>query len=114
MTKGIVLPFPVSTHQAFRKHNGRYLSAKYRAWRDEAGWMVKHQRPAACHGPVSTLIELKAPDRRLRDGDNYKKGPIDLLVAHGIIEADNNRIVKQSTVRWVDAGEPCTVFVMPS
>lgn len=73
--------------------------------------MLKQQKPAPVAGRVNITIELVAPDRRLRDGDNYKKAPIDLLVAHGIIEADNNRIVRQSLVRWVDTGEPCTVFV---
>lgn len=107
----IVLPFPVSVHKAFRRHNGKYLSAEYRKWRDEAGWMLKTQKPAKVAGPVSITIELVAPDKRRRDADNYKKGPLDLLVSHGVIEADDNRIVKQSTVRWVESGEPCTVYV---
>jgi crossover junction endodeoxyribonuclease RusA len=107
----INLPFPVSVHRTFRKYNGAYLSAAYRAWRDEAGWMLKQQKPVPVAGPVTVLIELRAPDKRRRDGDNYKKGPIDLLVSHGVIEADDSRIVRESTVRWVDSGEPCTVIV---
>jgi Holliday junction resolvase RusA-like endonuclease len=107
----IVLPFPLSTHQAFRKFNGKHLSQKYRDWRDEAGWTLKQQRPLTIAGRVTILIELRAPNKIRRDGDNYKKGVIDLLVTHGIIEADDNRFVVESTVKWVSTGEPCVVTV---
>jgi len=107
----ITLPFPTSVHKAFRRHNGKYLSEEYRKWRDEAGWMLKQQKPKPIAGPVCVTIDLVAPDKRRRDGDNYKKGPLDLLVAHGVIEADDNRIVKQGGFRWVESGAPCTVHV---
>lgn len=107
----ISLPFPVSTHKAFRKHKGAHLSEEYRQWRDRAGWELLGQRPAKIKGHVSVLIELVSPDKRRRDTDNFIKGPMDLLVTHGVIEGDDSRFVREVTARWVDAGEPCRVVV---
>lgn len=107
----ISLPFPVSTHRAFRKFRGAHLSEAYRKWRDEAGWQLLSQRPQKIKGPVSLLIELVAPDKRARDTDNFIKGPVDLLVTHGVIEADDKRIVRSLAVRWVEHGDPCRITV---
>ena len=107
------LPFPPSNHEVFRRHNGKHLSDDYRRWRDNAGWLLKAQRPARMACRVDITIELVAPDARLRDVDNYSKGPIDLLVAHGVIEKDHIHFVRQVTTRWVDAGPACLVIVSP-
>jgi crossover junction endodeoxyribonuclease RusA len=107
----ISMPWPPSIHKVFKRHNGKFMSAEYRRWRDEAGWLLKAQKPAAITGPVSVRIDLCAPDKRRRDSDNYTKAPLDLLVAHGVIEADDSRILKSITARWVESGEPCVVFV---
>lgn len=111
MTTTITLPFPPSVNGVFRRHNGSHLSEKYVAWRDEAGWQLKAQRPLPIKEPVHVEIQLVAPDRRARDGDNLLKAPLDLLVKHGVIEDDNNRFVRKTTVEWVDTGAPCTVTV---
>ena len=107
----ITLPFPVSVHEVFRKHNGRHLSESYRQWRDIAGWQLVGQKPQRHVGPVSILIELRAPDKRRRDADNYIKAPLDLLVSHGIIEADDNQTVRQVSAAWVESGEPCSITI---
>lgn len=106
------VPFPPSTHGLFR--NGRFkgdLSAKYRAWRDEAGWMLKAQGIKRFGGRVAVRVCLRAPDKRLRDADNYAKGPLDLLVKFGVIIADDNRYLRRSTVDWVDSGAACTIEI---
>lgn len=108
----VVLPYPPSVNGIFRKHKGSHLSAAYRDWRDAAGWELKRQRPAKVAGPVAVTVELCPPDRKRRDLDNAGfKAVLDLLVAHGLIEADDSRIVKEITARWVDAGAPCAVSV---
>lgn len=111
MTTTITLPFPPSVNGVFRRHNGSHLSEKYVAWRDEAGWQLKAQRPQPIKGRVHVEIRLVAPDKKLRDGDNLLKAPLDLLVKHGIIEDDNNHFVRKTTVEWADEGAPCTVTV---
>lgn len=102
----ILLPFPPSGHKLFRRHNGKFLSAEYRAWRDEAGWELKRQAPAKALGRVSVVIDFKAPDKRHRDCDNLIKPVLDLLVAHQVIAADDSSIVREVTARWVDEGSP--------
>ncbi|WAJ27565.1 RusA family crossover junction endodeoxyribonuclease [Antarcticirhabdus aurantiaca] len=98
----VSLPFPPSGHTLFKRQGGKSMSATYRAWRDEAGWLLKQQRPGSIIGRVDLVVELVAPDSRARDADNYNKAPIDLLVAHGVIEADDRRIVREITTRWID------------
>nr|WP_281261308.1 RusA family crossover junction endodeoxyribonuclease [Devosia submarina] len=56
-------------------------------------------------------MQLVAPDRRARDGDNLLKAPLDLLVKHGIIEDDSNKFVSKGSFEWVDIGAPCTITV---
>jgi crossover junction endodeoxyribonuclease RusA len=108
----INLPYPPSLNSIFRSFNGKHMSEAYRLWRDEAGWRLKEQRPAKVEGPVAIDVALKAPDKRRRDLDNVGfKAVIDLLVKHQIIQADDSRIVKSISARWVDAGEPCVVSV---
>ena len=105
------LPFPPSGHKLFKRHNGSHLSAEYRAWRDEAGWALRAGGLPTFRGPVELTIELVNPNRVRRDCTNYTKAVEDLLVTHKVIEADDFRIVKAVTARWLDAGEPCRVTI---
>lgn len=111
-TLRIELPFPISVNALYRVFKGRpVLSPRYRKWRAEAGWQLKAQTKARIAGPVHIRIALKAPDRKRRDADNLSKGVVDLLVQHGIIEADDSRIVLWVHPEWVEDGPPCTVIV---
>lgn len=105
------LPFPPSGHKLFKQHNGSHLSAEYRAWRDEAGWALKAAHVTPFQGRVALTIELVNPNKVRRDCTNYTKAVEDLLVAHGVIEADDFRIVRSVTASWLDAGEPCRVTI---
>ena len=107
----IKLPFPPSGHALFKRHNGSHLSAKYRAWRDDAGWLLKSQKPEPVAGTVELQIDLVNPNKVRRDVSNHIKAVEDLLVEHGIIEADDHRVVRSISARWLDAGEPCVVTV---
>jgi crossover junction endodeoxyribonuclease RusA len=107
----ITLPFPPSVNGTFRKHNGSHLSERYREWRDAAGWELKAQRPQPIKGKVHIEMQLVAPDRRARDGDNLLKAPLDLLVKHGIVEDDSNKFVSKGSFKWVHIGAPCTITV---
>lgn len=113
MITSITLPFPTSLNANYGKHNGSRLSERYKAWRDEAGYMLKAQRPKPVPGRVTVEIALVAPDRRVRDGDNLVKSVLDLLVKHGVIEEDNNRFVRKGSFEWLDTGPACTVTVRP-
>jgi Holliday junction resolvase RusA-like endonuclease len=97
----------------YRAVGGRsILSAEYRRWKNAAGTMLTVQRPRKRLGKVSVTVELCAPDQRRRDIDNAGfKACLDLLVAHQIIEGDDSRFVRSVTAKWVDSGDPCTVFV---
>lgn len=111
-TARIDLPFPPSVHGLYR--NGRWkgdLSPEYKAWRDHAGLLLNRQAVPSFGGPVRIFIRLVAPDRRERDGDNFAKAVIDLLVSHGVIAGDSNRFVLSHCVEWSDDGQPCTVIV---
>jgi len=56
-------------------------------------------------GPVKLTCELQNDARgpnKLWDYANREKAPVDLLVAHGIIEADHRGIVKEITCKGTD------------
>lgn len=109
----LLLPYPPSVNALHRVYNGRSIaSEEYRSWKEQAGRRLLSQRPRPVSGPVTVSVELCPPDNRRRDIDNAGfKAVLDLLVAHRVIEADDSRIVKEITARWVEAGEPCAVYV---
>lgn len=98
----VTLPFPPSTNNLFiNTSRGRIRSSKYDQWATEAGWELLRQRPAKVIGPVSLTFEFQAgKDKRKRDITNLLKAPEDLLVKHGIIEADDNTIVQSISANW--------------
>jgi len=91
------LPMPPSTNNMFiNGTHGRFRSQKYDEWIQAAGWELKRQHPAKCVGPVSLFFEFQEGlDKRKRDVTNFIKPTEDLLVTHGIIEADDGTIVPE-------------------
>jgi len=65
-------------------------------------------------GPVSVLVEYYFPTKRLRDIDNYTpKFILDGMVKAGLIEEDNNSIIKQLSVSILyDKNNPHTVVTV--
>lgn len=108
------LPMPPSVNGLFAtgKHGKRYRSQRYDSWIQEAGCEVMCQRPKRVGGPVTLLYEFGEPqDKRKRDLGNLEKATTDLLVAHGIIEADDNSVVREIRLRWVPDVEGVRVTV---
>jgi crossover junction endodeoxyribonuclease RusA len=98
----IALPMSPSTNNLFCGNGRRrYRSKEYTAWIKEAGWRLSDQRPPQVAGRVSITIEVQEPKTKIRqDCTNRIKAVEDLLVAHSIIEGDDQRFVRNVTVRW--------------
>jgi Holliday junction resolvase RusA-like endonuclease len=97
-----LLPFPVSVNAMFADGATRRIkSSAYHQWVIEAGWELKRQKPQPIKGPVEIAYELEEKaDKRRRDCANFEKGVTDLLVTHGVIEADDNRILRKVSIAW--------------
>jgi crossover junction endodeoxyribonuclease RusA len=111
MTVSLNLPFPPSTNNLFKNvGKRRALTDAYKAWRDEAGWSLKMQRPGQLEGSVSVTIAVQRKPNR-GDIDNRAKAVLDLLVEHGVIEDD--RLVEELCLKWSDETTGATVTVLP-
>jgi crossover junction endodeoxyribonuclease RusA len=108
----IHLPMCPTTNNLF-SGNGRrrYRSEEYTAWIKEAGWRLNAQRPPLMAGKVILLIEVEEPKTaRRQDVANREKAVTDLLVSHRVIQGDDQRFVRELTMRWADvAGVKVTV-----
>lgn len=112
----IQLPFPPSVNNLFLngKH-GRFRSQKYDSWIQEAGTEIMRQRPSKCPGPVSLAFEFEeGRDKRKRDITNLLKAPEDLLVKHGIIDADDGSVVRSVTAAWSASVEGVRITIEKS
>ncbi len=111
----LYLSFPTSVNRNYRAVGGRViLSAPYRLWKKIAAQELQAQRAPRIAGPVSISIILRAPDKRKRDADNALKSVLDCLKSYGVIEDDNNQIVRELSVKWdTGAGHPCVVDIVP-
>jgi Holliday junction resolvase RusA-like endonuclease len=100
----ITLPMPPSTNALFfngKPGRGRIKTPEYQDWIREAGTLLAIQKPRGIPGKVSLLIEVGEPKTaRRQDVCNREKGTIDLLVSHRIIEGDDQRFVREVTMRW--------------
>ena len=93
------LPIPPSGNNLFpsSKRGGRFISPRYRAWRKEAGLMLRGA--VGMRGPV--VLEYLFEDGATRaDLGNLEKAVTDLLVTHRIIEGDGPAIVRSITLAW--------------
>ena len=98
----INLPFPPSLNNMFiNGKRGRFRSQRYDSWLQEAGCEILRQRPSKVSGPVVLTFEFhEGRDNRKRDISNLVKAPEDLLVKHGLIEADDGSIVREIKCKW--------------
>lgn len=96
------LPFPVSVNGLFASgKTRRFKSQRYCDWLLEAGFRLASQHPPKIKGPVYLHYVLEEKkDKIRRDLANFEKATTDLLVSHGIIEADDCRIVREITMKW--------------
>ena len=98
----IALPMPPSSNNLFVNAGKRRIrSEQYNAWIREAGWRLANQRPPLMAGKVSLLFEVEEPKTaRQQDIANREKAITDLLVSHRVIQGDDQRFVRELTMRW--------------
>ena len=114
----IDLPMPPTTNNLFatdRSSRRRFRTAEYLAWVKEAGYRLNAQLPPvrgfSMAGKVALLIEVAEPKTaRRQDVCNREKAVTDLLVSHRVLQGDDQRFVREITMRWADvAGVRVTV-----
>lgn len=112
----IKLPFPVSVNAMYADgKTRRHKSQAYADWVLEAGYALNRQHPAPVKGQVHMRYELQdGRDKRKRDCCNYEKGVTDLLVSHGIIEADDNTILRKAVIEWNPSVTGVRVTITPA
>jgi len=95
------LPVPPAANNLFFNNSasGRTRSARYRAWRSTAGWLVRLQNPRRVRGPVAITITVEEGASRA-DLDNLAKAPIDLLCELQLIEGDHRDVIREVNLRW--------------
>ncbi len=110
------LPFPPSVNHYWRSRRGggRFISKAGRAFR--AAVMALPSLPlGAIASRVAVRVDLWAPDRRVRDLDNFAgKALYDALVHAGVLVADDSTVVVRTLHGWagVDKARPrCQVEV---
>lgn len=113
--KAFTLPFPPSANNLFvNSKHGRYRSPRYNTWIEEAGVEILRQRPLKYRGPVNLSYEFQdRRDNRKRDLGNLEKATTDLLVLHGIIEADDGSIVRKINLSWSLEVEGVRITIEP-
>ena len=111
----ITLPFPISVNAMFADGKTRRVKPqRYADWVQEAGWELKRQRVVPVRGQVSIRYDLQEiEDKYLRDCFNFEKGVTDLLVEHGIIEADHRKILRGGEIWWNPEVQGIRVTISP-
>ena len=110
----IALPMPPTTNNLFatdRASGKRFRTSEYKAWVLLAGLVLNRQRPPLVAGKISLLIEVANPKTAHRqDVANREKAVVDLLVSRGVIQGDDQRFVREITLKWADvAGVRITI-----
>jgi Holliday junction resolvase RusA-like endonuclease len=111
-----ILPMPPSVNGLWAngKHGRRFRTQRYDSWIYEAGAEIMRQRPAKYVGPVILSYEVQEPAGKLKyDLGNREKALTDLLVSHGIIQADDNTIVREIKLKWAADVHGVRVTVAP-
>lgn len=86
----IDLPWPPSQNRIWRSRGKRvYRDAKYVAWLEQAGWLVKAKRFPKIMGEFGATIILNPPNNRKIDLDNRIKVILDIAQKTGLIENDH-------------------------
>lgn len=100
----LVLPFPPSVNNLFAGRARRYQSERYKAWIEEAGWVLKRQKPPRIEGHVEMRYTYGRPDNVIRDLSNFIKPVEDLIVGHKVIADDH--LVQRLSAEWAPEDDP--------
>jgi crossover junction endodeoxyribonuclease RusA len=110
------LPFPPSANILLqRTRTGMAKSARYKAWKNTASWMVKEAilktfDRKGVKGPYALYVLAGPPDKRKRDLDNLLKATSDALKAGGAVEDDS--LCQRIEATWSPDVEGILVTVM--
>ena len=105
----VFLPFPPSLNKLWKPvARGKLVRTPvYRSWMNDAVWVVylAAREQGKVRGEYTLNVWLHPQVvRRLRDADNFLKGPCDALVKGGAIEDDS--LCQDLRVRWGEFAEP--------
>lgn len=105
------VPVPPSLNMCFSNAagRGRVKTRAYRAWIQEAGYLLKAQRPGKVEGPYQVIIRL--PQKLAGDIDNRGKPLIDLMVSHQVTPDD--RHLHKLTIERTPGISTACVSVLP-
>lgn len=110
------LPRPRSVNELYLNvpGKGRVKTAEYKAFANEAGWMICAQgRPAQLMGKYEIQIAVKRWSARADIG-NFEKGISDVLQQHDVIEDDKH--AERICIWWSEdlpEGVDCRVWIQP-
>ncbi len=98
----LTVPLPPTSNHRLIPVGGRQIkSPEYRAWMDQAAWLMRSQLPSK-QDPIATnvvvTVGITFPDRRKRDIDNVLKPVNDAMVKSGVL-ADDSYIKGQIVYR---------------
>lgn len=104
MTVSFCLPMPPSVNGLWansKSGKGRYRTQHYQDWIDTAGLVLNRIKPGKVMGKVTLNYLFEEPrTKRPTDLGNREKATTDLLVTHGIIEGDDQTIVRRINMAW--------------
>lgn len=108
----LTLPLAPSVNRLWRISGKRmYKSPEYKAWLEEAGWMVKKQTRQTVDGKYAIHIRAMRANKR-RDLDNILKATSDLLVSLKIVEDDSQCMALAA--EWAEQSTaPMIVTIIP-
>jgi hypothetical protein len=98
------LPFPPAVEALFVHVDGRgrVATQAYAAWRAMAADAILRAKARRMSGAVEILMIFR--DRIGRGHlDNLPRACLEILVAKGVIEAADSRIVRRLTLQWAEA-----------
>lgn len=83
----ITLPFPISVNSAYGGGSGqqRFKSKSLKSWLAKCPTLDE----VITNYPVHITYTFYWPCKRMRDGQNYMKVPLDYLVNQGVLVDDN-------------------------
>lgn len=95
-----VLPFPISINALYGggSNQKRFPSKKYKEWIKSC----PNLEPLNIKDRIHIEYQFIWPDKRVRDGQNYMKAPLDFLVNQGVLADDNWSIVASES--WQHLG----------
>lgn len=104
------VPVPPSANSLFVNvpGKGRVRSKAYRAWLEEAGYLLASQRPGSVMGPFQVILRI--PEKTRLDADNAYKAIGDLMVKHKITSDD--RLLHKLTIERTPGIASACVSVM--